>query len=242
MAEIPETVEVVKSLISHVGQKEPVYLQTTLAKPAAEKRKPVPLLIRLPHRLHKTSELAISLVVRDPQSAATKVLLDEDAPTYTTLKDVISVKKLKQKMRSKKEADKFKHETDLIVADERVIEVIPPVLGFDFYKSGKNMPVPIKLAPPPKTAAQRREAKTAIDAEFVKLQIKGITRCVRVAITSGTCLSAHIGYTNMPPEQIAANIEAVKAVLKEQFDFTKKKNVRAFHIKSPESAGLPVRL
>ncbi|KAA8910980.1 hypothetical protein TRICI_003991 [Trichomonascus ciferrii] len=223
----------IKALVSHAGAAEPVYLQMTLMEPYVTKRNPVPVLFQLPNKLQSLLEREVCLVVRDPQQSVVDVLEKKGAPTEDLFKEIISVKKLKNRVRSKKQLDEFFKSFDLVVCDEKVSHLLPEILGAHFYKSGKNMPIPIKMAKP-------ESPKNSVDPKYVKYQLKAINHSTALALTPGTCLSCLVGYTDMDTDRLVRNYQAIQKKLLEKFNGSKPKlTIRKIHVKTPESASLP---
>lgn len=223
----------IKALVSNVGAREPVYLQMTLKEPYVSKRNPVPVLFQLPNKLQSLSDLEVCLVVRDPQQMVVDALEKKGAPTEDLFKEIISVKKLKKRVRSKKQLDEFFKSFDLVVCDEKVTHLLPEVLGAQFYKSGKNMPIPVKMAKP-------ESPKNSVDPKYIKYQLKAINHSTALALTPGTCLSCLVGYTDMELDSLNRNYQAIQKKLLEKFNGSKPKlTVRKIHVKTPESASLP---
>lgn len=223
----------IKALVENVGAGEPVYLQMTLMEAYVTKRNPVPVLFQLPNKLQSLQELEICLVVKDPQQMVVDALEKKDAPTEDLFKQIISVKKLKSRVRSKKQLDELLKSFDLVVCDEKVSHLLPEILGAQFYKSGKNMPIPIKMAKP-------ESPKNSVDPKYVKYQLKAINHSTALALTPGTCLSCLVGYTDMQVDLLIRNYQAIQRKLLEKFNGSKPKlTIRKIHVKTPESASLP---
>lgn len=225
----------VKALVANVPPGEPVYLQITTQEPVVSKRNTSPVILKLPNKLHSIRDISICLIVKDPQQRVIDELEKRDCPTEDMFEKIISVKKLKAQLRSKKQnIDKFKKSTDLILADERVIHLLPDILGPQFYK-GSNPPVPIKLGSGPSAK------KDAIDATHIKYQVKAINHSTLLSLSPSTCISCLIGYSDMELNELVQNVEAIKLALLKQLDGSKPKlTINKMHIKTPESASLPI--
>lgn len=243
-----QTEKAVRALLKHLatenaGQVQRIYLQITINNPLVSQKQHIPVLIKLPSRFVKTTSLSICLIVKDPQQAATDVLNDDKAATADLFKEIISISKLKSRLKSKKELDKFSKSYDMILADSRVIDLLPTILGSSFYKSGKNMPVPIRLAILDESImkAERKVLEDKIDPKAVKYQVKSITKSAALAIVPGTCLSLCIGTSEMVDSDLITNINhAINELVAKVLKKNGMSNVKGIHIKSPTSASLPV--
>jgi ribosome biogenesis protein UTP30 len=66
--------------------------------------------------------------------------------------------------------------------------------------------------------------------------------CALVSLSPSTNTSVRIGYAGWSPEKVAENIETVANEVITKFVPQKWKNIRAIHIKGPETASLPIWL
>lgn len=235
MARKHDRLTVVKSLLKHVPKGEPVYLQMSTKVPliklsppskgASSVRNPVPVMIKLAKPWKRQR---ILLVVKDPQQSAYSVLQeDKEACTYGMFDEIISVSKL----RARKGRKQLLQEFDLVVVDDRVAKVLPPILGAEFYKSGKHMPVPIVVHPP--------SDKKKVDPVTVKKQTRLASKSTALALTDGTLGSMQVGFSDMGAEDLAENIETVIQGIMERLG-SMSRHVSGFQIKTADSASLPL--
>ena len=117
---------------------EPIMLQFTLRDiPAKRKHKPV--LIKLANSLY--TGRSVCIVVKDPQRTY-KDLFEKHSP-HPDYK-VVGVGKLKTKYRRYDQRRELCDAHDVLLCDERVIEMMPQVLGK--YGMDKKMPIPVPIA------------------------------------------------------------------------------------------------
>jgi len=135
---------------------------------------------------------------------------------------VIAITKLKTNYRQYEEKRKLMNSYDLFMADDRIIPMLPRVLGKEFFKS-KRLPIPIKLANEDRIAAEVAKAR---DATYFYPP-------------NGSCCCVRIAHTGMTVEQIEENINcAIDAVIQK---IPKKwKNIQSINIKTNFSVALPV--
>ncbi|ODQ66605.1 ribosomal protein L1 [Nadsonia fulvescens var. elongata DSM 6958] len=257
----------VKALLAHVesvsaepaaGAGVPVYLQiTTKFKEVVPKRVLIPHLVTIPHRITKSStKCSVLLIVKDPQHKYKQVLQDpKSTETKDLFAEILSLSKLKARARGDRNKQLLLKSFDLIVADYRVIDLLPDILGKVFYLHNKRTPIPIHLSPPLAIAkpvggqsakyntAKSQTAKKQedlIDPTFIRAQVRGILKCTPVALVPSCTISIKVGFAGFPVEHLLENSEAVvrdlcRTVIKKGWE-----NVKAVHIKTPESASLPM--
>jgi ribosomal protein L1 len=167
-------------------------------------------------------------VTRDPQKKYTDVILNETSPAVETFSDIISISKLRRQLGSKKAKAEFRNRYDLVFAEVNVMDMLPEILGWDFYKSGRKMPLPIQLVNP-KTKL--------VDARLARYQARKLTKSTALAVVPGTCLSVVAGTTSMDAKELVENIEAAARGVVERAGQVP---VAGVHIKTAESMSLPI--
>lgn len=119
----------------------------------------------------------------------------------------------------------------MFLADSRIVLMLPALLGKPFYARTAKVPIPVSFegstAPtPPRLAA---ELRTALGSTYVHLSASAST-------------SIRVARADFTPEQIVDNVCAVVDALVAKKIPAGWKGVRSFHIKSPNSAALPIWL
>jgi ribosome biogenesis protein UTP30 len=139
-------------------------------------------------------------------------------------------------------------EHDLFLADDRIINRLPKVLGKTFFKTTQKRPIPVVLqAKAPKVDGKRgkreKPSEGAVNAAPAGKIAKEIQKAVNSALVSlapTTNTAVRIGWASFTAEQIADNVDAVATALVEKWVPQKWRNVRSIHIKGPETAALPI--
>lgn len=152
--------------------------------------------------------------------------------------------KLKAKYGQYEAQRKLFAEHDVFLADERIVNRVPKVLGKTFYKSTAKRPIPVILAARPTKGAEGKKTKAesaATPAQIAKEVEKAIgSALVNLSPTTNTAI--RIGVSSMTAEEIAANTTAVVEALVGKWVPQKWRNVRSIHVKGPETAALPIWL
>ena len=176
-----------------------------------------PVRLDLPHAWRSLDETDVSLVVKAPQ----RTIKDKLASQGVSGVKVIGVDKLKKKYVPYEARRKLRAAYDLMLADDRILPQLPPLLGSDFFKSNK-LPLPLNV--------RKRDLKAEIE------------RCVGAAIlrpTKGTCSSLVVASSAQPQAEIVANVisatEQVVQRLKGHWS-----NVQGVHIRAANSVSLPL--
>ncbi|KMS94255.1 hypothetical protein BVRB_023250, partial [Beta vulgaris subsp. vulgaris] len=142
----------VKALQSHLKKKsagakpqliddDQFYLLTVNVFKAPEKTNPRPIRIEIPHSLYLDGS-EICLITKDPQKEFKERLQTNPIDGYTR---VIGFSKLKQKFSQYKDKRELVSSYDLFVADDRVLPILPNILGKAFF-SRKKQPVPVRIS------------------------------------------------------------------------------------------------
>ncbi|TPX37823.1 hypothetical protein SeMB42_g06859 [Synchytrium endobioticum] len=217
-----------RALLAHIQSKseqrsEPVLLDdgqvvwlivTTKRIPAvAQTLKP----IRIPLKhsiLPETAE--ICLITKDPQREYKDLL----ASRAVKVSKVIGISKVKARYKQYEAKRAFASSYHLFLADDRIVRLLPPILGKAFY-SKKKQPIPINLAE--KGVNQIEKAKSS----------------TYLHLTRGCCNAIKIGTTQQSATQITENIlHAIpRIVAKIPSGWP---NIQSIHIKTAESVALPL--
>ncbi|MCD7457333.1 hypothetical protein HAX54_034883 [Datura stramonium] len=209
-----------------------IYLQLTLKKvPPKELTKPHK--ITLPHPLFHPLEsfTNICLIIDDrpkkPHNSKTK--LDVETVQKRIKAEEIPITKVLKFSKLKAEYKSFEAKRDLygsyevFLADKRVIHLLPSLLGKQFYKKKRKVPVPVDLRG---NSSWKEEIERAYSSTLL-------------CLGNGTCSVLKIGRGGMESGQV---IENVLAAIEGIVGFVPKKltGVRAFHLKFSDSLALPV--
>lgn len=149
-------------------------------------------------------------------------------------------------------------EHDFFLADSRVVSYLPSVLGKVFYKGTGKRPISIDISGPSTRTADGKKIKNVPGAvrKSTKNEIgqgaaqpSQIGREVQKALSSAiihlsesASVSVKVARASFTPEQCVQNIEAVVQALTEKFIPHGWRNVRALHLKGPNTMSFPIWL
>ena len=171
---------------------------------------------------------------------------------------VISVSKLKTKYKSFESRRQLKAEHDIILADARIITMLPPVLGKAFYAGGTKRPVPVNLEPytPKKDSSEKpnpfsvvkkvkptkEDGKPVAPPQQCAREIERALTSALIHLSPAATTSIRVGLSTFSPQQVAANVEAVVNGMVEKHIPNGWRNVKAIHLKGPNTMALPIWL
>lgn len=149
-------------------------------------------------------------------------------------------------------------EYDLFLADERIINLLPQVLGKTFYKSTAKRPVPVSLTGKAnyhganrKTGEgnlKRKRDKEAGGPEVVGqpfdvgADIQKTLDSTTIYLGPSVSTSVRVAWSGWPVEWIAENISATVEGIAAKYVPKGWRGVKSLHIKSPSSMAIPVWL
>ncbi|PHH78023.1 hypothetical protein CDD83_4054 [Cordyceps sp. RAO-2017] len=262
----------------------PIWLTLTTKRHIVDKARLQPGKIPLPHSLHALDDgdgdgkalpaagaaPTICAITADPQRAYKNIVASEAFPASLArrITRVIDFSKLKAKYGQYEAQRKLFAEHDVFVADDRIINRLPKVLGKTFYKSTLKRPIPVVLsAKQPKSHGRRvkrggdkkkdkRAAGQADDdddddaaalaganagsAADIAKEIRKALGSALVSLAPTTNTAIRIGYAHWPAEHIAANVDAVVTALVDRWVPQRWRNVRSVYIKGARTAALPI--
>lgn len=237
----------------------PLWLILTTKKHIVDKKRLKPSKIVLPHPLRSVGEdnLRICLITADPQRRYKDLIADPAFPLDVSkrIARVIGMEKLKAKYKSYESKRQLLAEYDVFLADDRIITYLPTVLGKVFYKGGSKRPVPVSLEGKRQSVDQAtgekrkrlaeggsKVEKKDVRPEDVAAEVERAVGSALVHLAPSTTTAVKVGHASMSPEQVQENVDAVVAAMVEKFVPQQWRNVRAVHIKGPETAALPIWL
>ncbi|KAJ3135116.1 hypothetical protein HDU90_004148 [Geranomyces variabilis] len=189
---------------------------TTKTMPDSNKSQLRPTPIPLCHPLYAGAD--ILLITKDPQREYKDLL---EAKGIKGISKVMDYSHLRAKFKTYEARRQLAASYDLFLADERVLALLPKVLGKTFFQK-KLLPVPIDM--------------TASDLE---LKIRRVLKGTFLRRTHGVCTSVRIGSTAMGSEAIIQNILKATPTLFKHIPGGWN-NVRSVQIKTSKSAALPL--
>lgn len=228
-----------------------IWLTLTTKRHIADKARLQPGKIPLPHSLHAAADTTVCLITADPQRAYKNIVAADAFPADLRKKitRVIDFTKLKAKYSQYEAQRKLFAEHDVFLADDRIINRLPKVLGKTFYKTTLKRPVPVVLKPKArkvdgkktKPAKQDGEPNAGTPADIAKELEKALGSAL-VSLSPTTNTAVRVGFSDWAPEHLAANVDAVAAAVVDKWVPQQWRNVKSIYIKGPETAALPVWL
>ncbi|KAI0315590.1 ribosomal protein L1p/L10e family-domain-containing protein [Amylostereum chailletii] len=199
------------------GKEQHVWLQVAVKQMHPE-HKLKPHNIPVKHPLVDPRTTPVCLITKDPQREY-KDRLEADGIKFVNR--VVGVTKLKGKFKPFEARRLLLQENGLFLADERIVPLLPALLGKIFFKA-KKQPIPVNLT----RKDLKGELERAISSTYMHQN-------------QGTCTSVKIAALSHTPAQVLANLEAalpaVVKALKGEWD-----NVQSLSIKTNASAALPI--
>lgn len=247
--------ESVDALLAHVRGQEarPVYLIVNYKIQLVRAKDYTPRIVPIPHKLDKVGAKLVLLVTKDPSTPYRAALTEKGSPTEDCFNQIYTLTKVRSMAKDPRKALRLFKEFDVVVADHRVHKFLPGTLGAQFYAKNKKIPYMIQMAKPDPHAQLTRGKKSAklkderCDAAYVRLQLRSIVGNTSfVPPANGNCMSIKVGYSDWLLAPIVANIAAVMLYLVEaRFApvggvLRTMKNVQSVHVKTSESASMPV--
>ncbi|RSL71467.1 hypothetical protein CEP54_001353 [Fusarium duplospermum] len=227
----------------------PIWLTLTTKRHIADKARLQPGKIVLPHSLNTDETATICLITADPQRAYKDIVTSEEFPAELSkrIARVIDYSKLKAKYSQYEAQRKLYSECDIFLADDRIINRLPKVLGKTFYKTTQKRPIPVSLqAKAPKVDGKRQKrvktegvVNAGTPAEIAK-EIEKAIGAALVSLSPTTNTAVRVGYSGWTPEQIAENVDTVVTAMIDRWVPQKWRNLRSIYIKGPETTALPI--
>ncbi|KAK9365784.1 ribosomal protein L1p/L10e family-domain-containing protein [Lipomyces kononenkoae] len=249
------------------SEKQALYLVIGSKKYLSDKPVMKPYRITVPHPIYNVDNTSICLITKDPQRLYKDILLvDENSLVKDKVARIVGISKLRTKFKTFEARRQLRDEYDLFLADDRVVPMMPELLGKTFI-SVKKMPVPISIlsrtgASALDTAAKVATAragkkrsskmsaeeeialeKDAVSSKRVNAEITRTLNSAMVFVPAGTSTTVKIGFSTFPVDGLAENIQAVvdgiisKNIVKGGWD-----GIRSLHLKTRDSISLPIYL
>lgn len=240
------------------GDDTPVWLVLSTKKHIIDKKRLKPGKILLPHPYLDTAspDLRICLITTDPQRKVKDLIAHPTFPLDLAKRigRIIGMAKLKAKYKSFESRRQLLSEYDVFLADDRIITYLPQILGKVFYQKGNKRPVPVSLEGKRQNhdeqGNKRRKlseggtkvVKTEVTPATVAHEIERTLSSALVHLAPSTTTAVKVGTAKMEPQQLQENVQAVTEALVDRYVPQKWRNVRAIHMKGPNTAALPVWL
>ena len=213
-----------------------------------------PRKVLLPHSLHTSPDTSICIITPDPQRQFKDAIAHPSFPTTLSkrITKIISIKKLEAKYRSFESKRQLRDSYDLFLADDRIITYLAKSLGKTFYTTTAKRPISVTLAaskpkekknaalPSTKIRKEPSNTKSIAPPPQLAKEIERTLSTAQINLSPSTTTAVRVGLASHTPEQLTANIEVVIASLTGQL--VGWKNVRAVHVKGPNTMALPIWL
>ncbi|RDA96285.1 hypothetical protein CP533_1645 [Ophiocordyceps camponoti-saundersi (nom. inval.)] len=233
------------------GQVVPIWLTLTTKRHMATTSRLKPGKIPLPHPLNTDDTTTICAITANPQRLYKDVFASDEFPAALgkRITRVIDFSKLQKKYSQFEAQRKLFSEHDIFVADDRIINRLPKVLGKTFYKSTQKRPIPIILqSKRPKVDGKRvgrkkRPADEGPNVASAADMAKEITKAISCALVNPAptiSMAIRVAYAHWQPEHVAENVAAVATALVEKWVPQQWRNVKGIYIKGPKSIALPI--
>ena len=210
--------------------------------------------VLLPHSLHTSPNTSICIITPEPQRQFKDALGHPSFPTILSkrISKVISIKKLEAKFRSFESRRQLRDSYDIFLADDRIVTYLAKTLGKTFYNTTAKRPIPVSLEaskpkerknaafPSTKIRKEPSDMKSIAAPPLLAKEIERTLSTAQINLSSSTTTAVRVGLASQTPEQLAANIEVVIASLAGKL--VGWKNVRALHVKGPNTMALPIWL
>lgn len=233
---------------------EPIWLILTTKKFMTDHQQLKPRKFGLPHSFNTLSNASICLITPEPQRLFKDAIAHPSFPPELSkrITKIISVQKLEAKFHSFEAKRQLRDSYDIFLADDRIVSYLAKILGKTFYKTTPKRPIPVRLeaskAKEKKNAALPSEKKrkdpsaptSIVSPILIAKEVERTLSTTQIHLHPSTTTSIKVGLASFTPEQISANIAAVMAGLTDKLIAWR--NVRAVHIKGPNTMALPVWL
>ncbi|CAH9056951.1 unnamed protein product [Cuscuta epithymum] len=208
-----------------------IYVVVTLMKTPPKNLSPAsdPIRIPLPHGLIPFSNICLIVGDKPTQVLNSRTTLSSDAVQKkikslgAPITRILKLSKLKSDYRSFDAKRKLLESHDLFLADKRVVHFLPDVLGKQFYRNKRRVPVPVELKG---------------DRNW-KEEIEVACRSCLLCFGTGTCSVVKVGREAMGSGEIVENVMAAIDGIAEVVP-KKWGGIRALHLKLLDSVALPI--
>ena len=178
--------------------------------------------VPLPHPLLDLESAELCLIVKDHDGEGHKAAKQRVAEMEKCgVAKVLGISKLKANYKAHEQKRKLCDSYDLFLADDRILPILPKLLGKNFFKK-KKQPVAVNLT----------------KKDWVS-QVKLAATSTYLNIQGGTCVNVKVGKSTMDVDDIVEN--AVVAINGAANKIPRKwGNIQSIYIKTTDSVALPV--
>ncbi|KAG7444199.1 ribosomal protein L1 [Guyanagaster necrorhizus] len=199
------------------GKEQTVWLNVAVKKVAAE-RKIMPVRIPVVHPIVDPRTSGVCLITKDPQREYKDLL---EAKDIKFISRVVGISKLKGKFKPYEARRILLKEHGLFLADDRVIPLLPKLLGEKWFRA-KKQPIPVTMT----RKDLKKELEHAVQSTYMN-QNRGTNTAIKIGNMSHT------------PAQILANLKTALPVVAKRISGGWD-NIQALSIKTNSSVSLPI--
>ncbi|KAF1996649.1 ribosomal protein L1 [Amniculicola lignicola CBS 123094] len=226
-----------------------IYLSISTKTHISDQSRLKPGKVALPHAI-RSGDVKICLITVDPQRAYKDLIESPAFPEELRAKigRVIGLDKLKKKYKTFETKRQILAEYDIFMADDRVISVLPGILGKTFYKGTNKRPIPVRLTAGAHIEKQEKSLKKVETPsivgtpEAVAKEIEGALSSTLINLSPSANTVIKVAKASMTPQQTKENVEAVVSALTTKYVPQGWRNIRGIHIKGPQTLALPIWL
>ncbi|EPS36540.1 hypothetical protein H072_9846 [Dactylellina haptotyla CBS 200.50] len=195
-----------------------------------------------PYLTTPSPTFTICLITKDPSTYYRSIL--SHLPYHSTSITVIAPSKLRTHYKSFESRRQLERAHDIFLADDRIIPLLPNLLGKSIYRRSSKVPIPVKLSKiePPAKDTEAPKSKQQADAEKLQKEIEKVIKATYYIASPSASQSIKVGIRSQSPEEVAENVTAVLKQLTENTIKAGWDGMRAVHIKAAETVSLPIWL
>ncbi|KAF3904756.1 hypothetical protein ABW20_dc0102156 [Dactylellina cionopaga] len=195
-----------------------------------------------PYLTNPSATFTICLITKDPSTYYRSLL--PHLPYHPSSLTIISPSKLKTNYKSFEARRQLERAHDVFLADDRVIPLLPGLLGKSIYRRSSKVPIPIKLSKieTPAKDAEAPKSKLQSDAEKLQKEIEKVIKATYFIPSPSPSQNIKVGIRSQSPEELAQNVTAVVEHLTTNTIKNGWKGVRSLHLKAADTVALPIWL
>ncbi|KAK6537473.1 hypothetical protein TWF694_011658 [Orbilia ellipsospora] len=195
-----------------------------------------------PYLTTPSPKFTVCLITKDPSTYYRSLL--PHLPYHATSLTIIAPSKLKTTYKTYESRRQLERAHDIFLADDRVIPLLPNLLGKSIYGRSAKVPIPIrisKIAPPAKDT-EALKSKLQSDAEILQKEIEKAVKSTYFIPSVSQSQTIKVGIRSQSPEEVAQNVTAVMNRLTETLIKNGWDGLRSVHIKAAQTVALPIWL
>lgn len=171
---------------------------------------------------------------------------------------MIELPKLQKKYKTYEARRQLFAEHDVFLSDDRVVTYLPQTLGKVFYKTGAKRPIAVDISGPsqpkdnestvkfsgltPRKSTKGTVGRGAASPERIARELSKALQSTPVHLAPGVSSALRVADASFTTQMCTDNVAAAVESFIERFVPARWRNVRAVHIKGPNSVALPIWL